>query len=174
MADLINRVRFLVRDPVGLEQVFEDDEIQDALDRRRTHADEACLYYRPSTSVSGTTEYHDYFAGRGDWEDTVILKGSGGALLTPDSEDLLNGRWGFTASQLPPVYISGDFYDVYGTAAALGLVAQNKAGQDLESFSTDGQSFKWAKRESWASLVTEYRRLAIQPGKRPSWHGSDW
>ena len=175
MADLITHVRGLVGDPAGATQTFADLDYQDELDRRRSDVVEAELSFRPTMVGGGpVVQYEDYWAPSGNWETGPILKSAANVVLTPDVSELLHGHWTFTAGQLPPVFITGSFYDIYGAAAAIldrwyGLVALQF------DFKTDNQDFALSqKRRGLAELALIYRRRAIQPGQRPPWRSSVW
>lgn len=157
MADLITRVRTLIADPAGASQVFDDQTIQDYLDRHQTVVRYATL--RPeATYVSGTVLYQDYYAGVGSWEADERLYDGAYNELTPTTVDRLTGHWMFATSQLPLVYIVGKHYDVYAAAADLLEVWAAKEKLSFD-FDTDGQSFKRSqKAAALLALAREYRR----------------
>jgi hypothetical protein len=161
MAELISRVRGLVGDPAGADQVFLDDEVQAALDRYQTVVRYARLRPEPTPlpSPAGVLEYRDYYAAVGDWEADEQLYDAAWQPLTPVSADRLTGHWTFASpGQPPPVYIVGKFYDVFGAAA--DLLEQWAAKAKLEyDFATDGQSFSRSqKARALLALAQEYRR----------------
>lgn len=169
MSDLIDRVRGLIGDN-GATETLTDEEIESLLDQRRTDAVHAPLAYARSISTSGAVEYHDYY-GRDagavlPWESSPVLQDSTGATLTPDTSAPMRGYWYFTASQTPPVYITGAFFDIYGAAA---LACRELAGRVAQEFDygTDGHDF--TRSQKHANLLTQavaYERRAVPPGAR--------
>lgn len=177
MADLITRLRTIVgdpeTDPVGRE-AFDDDSVQAFLDERRTDVVEAQMRTRPSFSDSSLIVYHDYFAPRLWWEDSVVLHDTHGTVLTPTTSDLVAGHWTFVAGQAQPVYITGSFYDIYGSAQALCEAWAAKVAREFD-FATDQQTFdRTGKREGLLMVAREFARKARQPGARPAWRSADW
>jgi len=178
MATLITRLRLLIGDPVIAgtppTSVFSDDELQDFLDARRTEVLEAQILPRPTGVTGPMVSYLDYFAPRGPWEDGVVLKDAAQYAITPATSDLIRGHWTFAANQVPPVYITGNFYDLYGSAASALEAWIGKVTLEFD-FSTDKQTFtRTGKRAGLAQLAEVYWRRAVQPGKRPEWRGSYW
>lgn len=174
MAELIARTRVLVGDPAGGSQQFADDDIQDALDARRTDVVEAQLRVRPSFTQTSLVIFVDFFAPRRYWEDSVALANYQGHALTPDSADLTAGHWTFVAGTAIPVYITGSFFDLYGSAQALLEQWASSVAREFD-FATDGQSFNRSqKREGLLMAAREFARKAIQPGARPAWRSLDW
>lgn len=118
MADLITRTRRLIADPAGDNQVFEDQEIQDALDEHRFVEHLTALKPEPTLSA-GATSYLVYQAVWGDWEADVVLQNGAYVTLSPDTSDYIAGRWTFATSTYPPVFATGKTYDRYAAAASL-------------------------------------------------------
>lgn len=174
MADLITRLRVMVGDPNAGDPTlcaFEDVDIQGFLDERRTDVVEAQLRYRPRTGVA---LYTDFIAPRGWWEGSVALTDSGGNALTPDTSDLVAGRWTFTDGVAVPVFISGSFYDMYGAAQAVCEAWAAKVAREFD-FGTDQQTFdRTGKREGLLKVAREFARKAVPPGRMPAWRGVDW
>lgn len=159
--------------PAG-SQTFSDDEIQTALDARRTDVVEAQLRTRPSFTQASLIVYVDFFAPRRFWEDSVVLQNYLGAILTPDTADLTAGHWSFTAGTSIPVYITGSFYDVFGSAQVLCEEWAAKVAREFD-FGTDQQSFNRSdKAKGLLAVAREYARKAIAPGARPAWRSLDW
>ncbi len=158
MADLIARVRLIIHDSAGADRTFTDQEIQDTLDRHRSDVRYLELTGAETMGPGGVVSHLDYYADRGDWEADEKLYNSTYAELAPDASDRLTGHWTFAASQVPPVYIVGKSYDLYGAAADLleAWAAREALGFDVEA---DGQTFRRSqKREALLSLAREYRR----------------
>lgn len=140
MVPLIARVRLLISDPAGADQVFKDQDIQDVLDESRVDVRNQALDATPTFSGS-TIQYLDYFSSLGGWEEGYVLKQY---LITPVTaavSEPIAGHWQFATSTLPPVYISGSLHDVYRGAADL-LERQSSQWMLKFNFSSDGQSFQ--------------------------------
>jgi len=160
MYALINWVRHLIYDPAGADQVFTDDEIQDALDRHRLNVHNLSLTPQETRALGQATAYYDYYAAFGDWEDdpTVIDCNYTEISSTGYTFEPLVGHWTFTTSQTPPVYATGRIYDVYAAAADLleAWAAREKLSFD---FSTDGQNLQRSqKAQALRELARQYRR----------------
>lgn len=155
MATLIARVRRLIHDPSGVEEVWTDEEIQEWLDAHRL--DVAMLPLEPIWSiVGGAVMTLDYIAPYGHWEADALLSDAAGAELTPASADLLVGRWTF-AAHTPQVYLTGKSYDPYA-AAADALEARAAQVALAYDFSADGASFQRSQQgEALLRLARQYR-----------------
>jgi hypothetical protein len=140
MAALIARVRQLINDPSGVDQLFSDDDIQNVMDEGRVDVRNQVLKATPTFSGS-TIEYLDYFSDLGSWEDGYALKQYLITLVTPAVLEPISGHWQFAASTLPPVYISGSLHDIYRGAADL-LERQSSQWMLKYNFASDGQSFQ--------------------------------
>lgn len=159
MTALIARVSALINDSSN--SVFSADAVQDALDLHRLDLFQVELLAVPRLTASGA-QWLDYFADADSWEaDAVLDDGTwtpiSSGLYTPD---YLTGRWTFSASQTPPVFLTGKTYDVYAAAANL---CEQRAALTAEqfSFSADGQSFsRGTKTTTWQALAALYRRQA--------------
>lgn len=174
MTTLILRVRRLVGDPDTAARFHQDDDIQDALDEHRLDV----RYYQPAVTptyaLGVAAEWLDYYDNRygGNWEDDVVFASGSYAVLMPDTIDNLVGRWGFTASQPPPVYVSGKTYDVY--AAAADLVDQRAASVMLDfDVTSDRQSVLRSQKhkmllEQAKKLRQKQRTHAIRGYRRDS------
>jgi hypothetical protein len=174
MADLITKTRLLIGDPLIAgtppTSTFSDNEIQDALDSRRVEVTECQLAFRPFTAPGGTVTFHDYYAPRGYWEDTVVLKDRTYAVITPDTADLLTGHWTWVANEIPPIYITGLTYDTHGAAYDLLQAWAGKVAREFD-FGTDQQTFNRSqKREGLIALANEYARRTLPRGMRAAWH----
>jgi len=168
MAALILRTRTLIGD-TPTPQTFTDDQVEDALDHRRTDVIECQLSFRGSTAPGGTITYHDYYAPRGDWEDTVVLKDRTWATITADVADLVSGHWTFTANTIGPVFITGAVYDLAGAAYDLLTAWSSLLSLDFD-FATDGQSFSRSQKFAQLStLSNEYARRMRPRAARTDW-----
>ena len=174
MATLITRLRKAVGDPAGGSQAFTDDELQDALDAHRVEVRLAELLPVRSVASGGAVSYLEYLAPRGYWEDAPVLQGSSYATLAVASSDLLVGRWTFAASQTPPVYITGQVYDLYGAAVEILEAWIGKAKLEFD-FATDAQRFDRSQKVSGIEkLIATYRRRARPPAVRLVEHRWAW
>ena len=173
MATLILRVRAMTGDPDTT--TIPDDDIQDMFDERRMDVVQAQLSFRPYLVSAGpVVQYRDFWAPVGGWEDGVVLVDSLNALVTADTTDLIRGHWTFATGHLPPLWITGAFYDIYGTAAS---VLQRWAAQLAREFDfqTDQQVFSRSQQGAGlAALALEYQRKAQAPGQRPAWRSAEW
>lgn len=110
----------MINDPVGTNQIFTDQDIQNVLDESRQDLYNQSLL--PQWTYSGATpQVLDYLAPTqlGDWEDDIVLKQYLTVVVTPSATDDIVGHWTFAQSTLPPVYITGKTYDLYRSAADL-------------------------------------------------------
>lgn len=172
MAALIAEVRSMTGD-TGT-PVFSDDQIQDVLDERRTDVVEAQLRTRPSFTSPGLVVFTDYFSPRRHWEGSPVLKDHTGTTLTPTTSDLIAGHWTFSGGQAQPVYITGSFYDLYGSAQALLERWAAAVAREFD-FATDQQSFdRTGKRDGLLAAARVYARKAVPPAERPAWRSLDW
>ncbi|MGQ9809705.1 MAG: hypothetical protein ACUVS8_14440 [Armatimonadota bacterium] len=158
MAELIGRVRALIGDRAGADQTFDDQTIQDSLDRHRVEVRYLALSPLPSYAVGGVVEIRTYRAPAGDWEADETLYSGEYAPLSPSAADRLTGQWTFPAHQPPPVLIVGKTYDVYAAAADL-LETWAAAESRSFDFDADGQSFKRSQKAAMLrDTAREYRR----------------
>lgn len=166
MANLIVLTRRKVGDKNPTAPYWTDEEIEAALDVYRTEARYTILTTSP-TAVQGISpadlQYLDFYDVHGMWEDDVVLVDSTRyAVLTPILSENTVGHWRFASpGQIPPVYISGKFYDVYAAAADLldDWLADPDGGTD---FTTEGgASFKVDQiRQARSKQRDRYRALS--------------
>lgn len=172
MADIITRLRGLVGDPNTGDPslaAFTDEQLQQFLDERRTDVIEARLQGFLAGNI-----YTDFKAPHGWWEDSVVLIDGSGETITPDASDLVVGRWTITDGASIPVFISGSFYDLYGSAQAVCEAWAAKVAREFD-FATDQQKFdRTGKREGLLLVAREFARKAVPPGRMPAWRSSDW
>jgi hypothetical protein len=158
LAKLRSRLRRLVADPAGSNQVWADEELDDALDHNRREARYAHLKEIETIQPSGSVLYLIYEAGVGDWEDGAALTDSSfNPLTTGITEDLLTGRWTFTTMPNRPVHVTGFYYDLYGAAVEIleNWQAREKLSFDAQA---DQQSFKRSQKfEMLAQMADRYR-----------------
>jgi hypothetical protein len=159
MAALIRRLRRLISDTAGADQVWTDDDLQDSLDAYQTTHRYAPLDQEESrAATTGVLTYKRFFAVcGGDWEDDVEIVNSTYVAVTPDTEDLINGRWTFATEPDWPLLINGNTYDLYGAAADVleEWAAKVKCQVD---FSAEGQSMKLSQYpDRMLAMAANYR-----------------
>lgn len=161
MASLITRLRMLIHDPAGSAQQFTDDELQAVLDSHRRSTRYAELTPVETITSGGSTQYLEYSAGVGDWEEDEILTNGSWATLTPATNDRVVGRWTFSAHQAAPVLITGKYYDLAGAA---GELWETKAAAlaSTFSFSADGASYQ--RNQQYEHALAQAERC-----KRRAW-----
>lgn len=156
MAALISRVRLLINDTAGTPQ-FTDDQIQDVLDASRQDLRNVALAPAP-TYTGSLIQYLDYYSDLGDWEDDLLLKQFLVNAVTPTTSENIVGHWVFSATTLPPVYITGKTYDIYKASADL-LERWAAAWAQNYNVSVDGQSFQRGMvLQSYLNLAASYRK----------------
>jgi hypothetical protein len=139
--------------------VLDDDAVQTALDQTREYVRGELLLPLPSYA-GGTVSYYEYAAREGAFESDVKLLDAALQELTPTTSDVLTGRWTFSASVAPPVFLYGRRYDLNAAAA---LVLEAWAAHEALSFDVDvdGQSLKRSQKAvSLRAQAKEYWRLA--------------
>lgn len=161
--------------------VFTDQQVQDWIDRTRTVVRYELLTPAPDIVPPATGpspaqfNWATYFSRYTDWEADEVLQGNlpGGIswqILNVLTADELTGRWTFDVTlptistsipaQLPPVFITGKFYDPYLAAAyLLEMWAAQLA--DAFDFTSDGQTFNRSQRmRGKLEMARAYRRVA--------------
>jgi hypothetical protein len=183
LAEIITLVRDLIGDPTVEESDepashFSDDQIEAALDRRRSEWSEAQLQGIRSRTALGVEQYLRWVAERAPWEDDVTLLDESLVPIVTESDDPIAdpmaGVWTFSVTQ-EAVYISGTTYDVYGAASDLldqwaistsgGSIS---TGGTITEWETDGQRVKRAAASSAErkALATQYRALSLPVASR--------
>lgn len=131
MPNLISRVRGLISDPAGSNQVFTDEEYQDALDPTREEVRYARLEPLESRAPGGAVTYLIFRAPHGDWEEDEQLVDGSYNVLTPSEADRVNGRWTFASEPTGAVVLLvGKTYDL--NAAAAEMLVRWSATQKFE------------------------------------------
>lgn len=158
MTALIGRVRDLIQDPAGTDQVFDDDQIEAVLDVWRLEVRQEELSPVATRSAAGD-QYLFFRSDYGDFEAGVTLEDAGYVAI--DSADFtaddVAGTWSFDAEPNYPIYISGHAYDPYGAAADL-MDRKVANGADLYDWSADGGSYKQSQIYSQLTEFAEYLR----------------
>lgn len=165
MADLIQRVRSLTyagtaEYTLGTASFWDDDQIEQVLDRHRMDIFRERLTREPTYIGGGSVEYRIHYSSFSNLE-------AGTALFIEDSTgenrgtatysvDYARGRVDFTQDQAgTALYLTGRCYDPFGAAAeVLEQWAASEARQF--DFSADGQSFQ---RSQKAESLREQARL---------------
>lgn len=157
MADVVTRVRRLIGDTAGADQVFTGDEIQEALDRVQHNVRYQELCPVPTILAGGEVQYLAYEAERGHWESPVALADSSYATVTPATSDLVNGRWTFAAHRAAPVYITGYRYEVYAAAAELAEDWAAKLKLEVD-YDNSGLSNTWMHKANGLRALSDRLR----------------
>lgn len=166
MADLIARMRGLIKDPTGTPH-FTDDQIEAAFDYRRREVVELPLAPVTARTPAGDIEYLRWVADRAPWETGAVVLNRSRMPINPASmtEDEMNGVWTFTTTQAA-VYVTGLTFDLYGVAADLldQWIAEGvSSGGSITEWETDGQRVKRGASETAdrVSLANLYRRQSL-------------
>jgi hypothetical protein len=173
MAALIARLRVVVGDDPGVNAAFENDELEQFLDERRADVDLAPL--RGDVVLSGSPTV--FRAPVRWWEaDHVLVDGAGSALTPAElGTNALAGVWAFETSQSGLVYISGRYFDLYGSAAAVLQAWAAKVAREFDFGMGGGVMFdRSQKRVGMLALAREYARKAVSPGMRSTWGSMEW
>jgi hypothetical protein len=160
MADLITRTRRMIGDTSGT-PVFDDQAIQDALDR---YMQDVRLYaLRPQERITGggVVSFLEYFAPWGDWEAGATIQTHAFVDLTEPTDysaDYLAGKWTMAVSQWPNVWLSGQTYDC--NLAASELLQEWAAKTALAyDYSQNGQQFiRSQQSKALLALSADYAR----------------
>lgn len=183
MADIISRVRFMIQDPSGASQFFQDIDIQNTLDEGVDFIRYEPLQIVPtimnaaSTSNQPSVIFIEYLSRFQWWESDAVLQGvntsthAAWIVLTPVQSDFINGHWffedptaEFTAptvpGQYPPVFVTGKVYDLYRASADMLEFwgASFSASYDIIA---DGQNLRRSQlMTAKLTLAQQYRRKA--------------
>ena len=160
MAALITRLRRLIGDASGASEVWTDDELQDALDQNSTEIRYQRLQELPTILAGGGVQFLGFQAEVGNWEDGAELVSAAWNILTPDTSDLLIGRWTFVTQPTWPIRVTGFTYDLPGAAVD---VLENWMAREKLSFdaAADGHDFKRSQKfKMLEELADKYRGMA--------------
>lgn len=172
MANLIDRLRRLIADPSGANQVWTDNDLQDFLDGHRREARYAQLCPVESISASGSVSYLIFESEQPNWEGAdssgpELVDASFAVISSSDyTADLLTGRWVFASQPSWPIRITGWCYDLYGAAvdALEAWAAQVKLSFDV---SADQQSFKRSQKFDMLQQMADKYRKRMWVGSAP-------
>jgi hypothetical protein len=159
MASLIDRTRTLIADPNSA--AFSDDQVQDALDSRRTEQRFVLLEPQPTFLADRQILYLDYYSDTPNWESDILLQDANYQPVTPSLSEELVGHWTFAVQPNGvAVRATGKTYDLYAAAADL---LESWAAQVMLQFDvTTGrdQFLRSQKFEKITALAAHYRELA--------------
>ena len=154
-------LRSLIDDPSDGNTVFSEDDLDDALWKRK---DEARYYHLDSVSTISaggtTTTYLTFDAPVGNWATDVALVDSSYNALSPVTSDYVQGRWTFSTEPKLPVMITGYTFDLYGAAGDLLII---RAAKESDSFdvSADGMSMnRNQKQANYRERAADYHAKA--------------
>ena len=143
MAHLITKVRELIDDAAGADQVFTDQQIQDTLDMRLRRVVREPLAAVSAVDENGVTTYSEFYSAYGYWEADILIQNGTYVDVSADLNisDYRVGKFTFLAPVNLPVFLSGVVYDIYGAAADMleQWVAKVKSDYD---FLSSGRTFK--------------------------------
>jgi hypothetical protein len=182
MAQIIGIVRLKIGDPAGGSQAFTDDQIQDQCDAFRDEIRYELLNPAPDiqppqgASTSATYVWAAYWSHYQYWENSVNLQGINTvtgkpwSLLTPVTTELIPGRWAFAVelpniatppAQYPPVFATGQHYDIYRISAELLLMRIAAQAFNLFNITIDGRNMQLQQIiTTWQKLADSYYRQA--------------
>jgi hypothetical protein len=182
----------MIQDTAGASQFFQDQDIQDTLDEYRDFIRYETLKIAPtilnaaSTSNTPVTIFADYFSTYQWWESDVVLQGNNVSttaswvVLTPVTSDYINGHWQFESNiftagtapgQYPPVFATGQVYDLNWAAAdLLEYWALSFAG--AYDITVDGQSMRRSQLMTAKQAASEYFRKKCKP-RQAKMHRND-
>lgn len=159
MAGLIDRVNALCNNALNANLAFENQDVQDCLDRHSREVRYEELNALPTRLQGGSVLYTTFESSHRMWEGgTAYNGGSAGyslvdstwGTITPLSADLHMGRWTFQATANPsgfmqgplrPVMITGFYYDIYGAAAELLLLRKTTMAEDFDFQTAEGLKY---------------------------------
>jgi hypothetical protein len=160
MLALIDRVRTLIAD--SSQQVFSDQQIQEALDARRIEKRHVALRPDPTFQPGGAVVFKDYYSDTQYWEDDVLFQDQTYATITPLIAEAFVGHWQFEAQPNGiGIRATGKAYDLYGAAADL---LEAWAAQVMLQFdaTTGRDSFTRSQKFTQISaLAARYRAQAL-------------
>lgn len=165
MADLISRLRRMIGDPAGPNQVWDDEDLQDILDGHREEARASRLTETPTIQAGGAIVYQ-IFTGPQNWEADATFADFTFAPVTPDTIDYLNGRFAFTTAPSWPIYITGFFYDLSGAAVEVldAWAAREKLSFDAKADGHDlARSQKFKHLQEMADRYRKQARACTRP-----------
>jgi hypothetical protein len=160
MATLVGRLRELIAD-TGAAQRFSNDRLEELLDARATlvreHQLDALDSYEGDGGGTGRVYWREVFAPWGDWEDGPTFRDYKFDALTATTEDLKRGAWTFNPSLYhPTVYLTGQTYDLYGSAAD---ALEEWANSEARSFDVQSQGTSYMRSQKVKGLRDQAQEL---------------
>lgn len=150
--ELISQVKSLINDDG---RAFTDYEIGLQLIQNRTYQSKLELTRLSDTMYQASVKY---------WDDSVVLSNWAGETVIPNDKQLIAGYFGLAEPE-SALYATGWTYDVYFAAAELLTIWAGQLEGEIESFSSDGSSYKFASGiQSKLKLAEEYKRKSYQFG----------
>ena len=181
MSQLIAQIRLMIADPIGPNQQFADQDIQDHLDANRDDIRYESLAIAPSivntasTNNQPQTIFANFYSKYGWWESDVVLQanynGAAWVVVTPVASDYIVGHWQFEINefqsgtvpgQLPPVFATGKIFDLNATAADL-LQFWGATLAGAYDVTVDGQSLRRSQLMTAKLALSEYYRRLAKP-----------
>lgn len=162
MSALIYQTRLMIGDPSGINQVFTDQDIQDAMDMYQFWERYVLLNKQASIQPGGKRIWTDFFADANNWEADVQLVDANYNVLTPTTSDFIIGHWTFSAGvSTGVVWLVGKSYDINASAAdVLDMwIGKLKLGYDFKA-----QGVEYSRSQRIAALqemADRYRAKAI-------------
>lgn len=167
MAALVAHVRELIGDPAGAGETFGDDELETFLDRWRTDVRNMELCLPEHVVLNGVIEYPEAYSEMpGAWEDDVVLQDANYAAVTPDTSDLLQGRWTFAPPLVPSaayLTIRGQLFDLHAAGADALEAWAVKVARDFDVETQGGKLARSQKLEGLrqAALLMRARQRPV-------------
>lgn len=180
MNALIAKTSLLVGDSANA--TFTTQQVQDVLDRTRqwvryellTAAPDIVPQAAPAPAQFNWATYVSHFQ---DWEADEVVQagihaGQNWAVLTPVSSDELTGMWTFDVvlpaistsipAQLPPVFLTGKYYDPNLACAYLHEMWASLLANAYD-FTSDGQTFHRSQQAQAHIMLARQFRLNAKP-----------
>lgn len=161
MQYIIDFVRELINDPSDGTPQFTDQHIQDRLDMHRLDLYQDPLQEADTRTSTGTIEWHDFFARYGFWEEDYLVQEVNGTTATPDSVELIVGKFHYNAHQPTPLMITGKVYNVYGVAAKVLTTWVSILRGQIQSWTADGTTVqRIGQIRDMRNLAADYSAMA--------------
>lgn len=161
MANLVNTLRTMIGDTIGTVCAFEDDTLQQYLDKHREQVRTQPLRYESTPQPgTGVAQFFDYYADAPWWEDDWIIINQTFTPITPATKDAITGHITFSLSTIPPLYVTGKFYDLNAAAADALIASATLIGSDVDTKEGDAQYAYSQRRSGRLEMAKMYRSLA--------------
>lgn len=161
MAYIISHVRSLINDPADASTQFTDQFIQDQLDVHRLDLYNDCLTPADTVTSTGVIEWHDFFSRYAFWETDYLIQKVSGATATPDTVELLAGKFHYNTNQTEPLMITGKVYNVYGVSSKLLTTWVATLRGQIQSWTADGTTVqRIGQIRDMRNLAMDYSSMA--------------